>query len=105
GHVLRLTAPHPYYAFAAAPWLALLIGFALSLLRPAYLAMALVVGLTGWNVLALGYRAPDMSTLAGWHFVRWDWPEAVRLSEVSKRLSEDLRAQAPVRPDSSVILF
>lgn len=105
GNLLRLTLANAYYAFAAAPFLALLLGMVVARLRPAFAGSLLVAALAGWNVLSLGYRAPNMSTLEGWQFVRWDWNEAVRLSEVSQRLGEDLRAQAPARSDSSVILY
>ena len=50
--------------------------------------------------------ARRISQLAeGWNFKNWDWPEAVRLSAVSRRLADDLRSQLAARPDSLVVLY
>jgi len=105
GNLLRLSAVHPYYAYAAAPWLALLLGAGLGRMPPAPLLNGMVALLAGWNVLALGFRSPDMGTLEGWQFRRWDWREAVRLTHVSRRLGEDLRALLSPRPESLVVCY
>jgi len=103
GQLLGFTSAHAYYAFAAAPYLALLLGRALATLPETGHALAVV--LVFWNLLALGWRAPDLSSPDSWSFRRWDWPEAERLDAVSKRLSTDLRTLLPVRPESLVVLY
>jgi hypothetical protein len=104
GQWLRFTSPHAYYAFAAAPWLALLAGMALAAL-PGGVGLALTVAVVGWNTLGLGYRRPDLNDPANWIFHRWDWPEAVRLSGVADRFADDLRRGLGGHPDSLVVLY
>jgi hypothetical protein len=104
GHLLELTRPHPYYAFPAVPWLALALGAALTRF-PSLLLRPLVAGIVAINITSLGYRSPDLGAAAAWHFNRWDFPEAVRLSEVSRRLGDDVRRLLASRPDSLVVLY
>jgi hypothetical protein len=104
GNLSRLTAPHAYYGFIAAPWLAILAARAATLL-PRRTCALLLPALAGWNTLALGYRPADLASAAAWRFERWDWPEAVRLSAVARRLGDDLRETLRARPESLVVLY
>lgn len=104
GQVLGLLPPYEYYAFSAAPWLAILLAMAIAQL-PGPVGNMAMVALVAWNTLALGYRAPDLSSTDAWRFRRWDWREAVRLSAVSQRLTEDIRSGLPAYPESLVVLI
>ena len=97
-------SPHDYYAFSAAPWSALLLASAIARL-PRAAVMIVVASMAAWNTSALGYRRVDLQSPRAWEFRRWDWPEALRLSAVAKRLQNDLRQQVALRPDSLVILL
>jgi len=99
----RLSA-YEYYAFPAVPWLCLLLAMGVARLPRGVGNVAMTV-LVAWNTLALGYRAPDLASADGWRFRNWDWAEAVRLSAVSRRLADDVRALVPERSDSLVVLF
>ena len=101
---LRLTIPHPYYGFPAVPWLSLLGACLAARLPSAAVRIALPL-LVAWNILALGYRLPDLSRADAWNFRRWDWPESVRLSVISQRLASDVREALPSRPESLVVLY
>ena len=102
--LLRLTNPHPYYAFPAAPWLALVLSAAAARM-PAGLIGTMLAGIAGINVAGLGAGTPDLDSNAGWLFRRWDFAEAARLSAASRRLGDDLRQLLRSRPDSLNILY
>lgn len=104
GHVAGFTSAYDYYAFPATPWLALLLGLAIARIPRAAGTVA-VSALVAWNIASLGLRAPDLASPAAWRFTNWDWPEAVRLSAISRRLSEDVRAPLASRPESLVVLY
>src|SRR5262249_1104390 len=104
GNAVGLAAPYEYYAFTAAPWLALLLARANASL-PRAMATARVGAPAGWDALALGYRAPDLSSEDSWRFHNWDWPDVVRLSAVSRRLSDDVRENMAARPESVIVLY
>ena len=104
GHVAGFTAAYDYYAFPATPWLALLLGLAIARIPRAAGTVA-VSALVAWNIASLGIRTPDLALPSTWRFTNWDWPEAVRLSAISRRLSEDVRARLASRPESLVVLY
>jgi hypothetical protein len=104
GHALRFTLAHGYHAFPALPWLALLLGGA-ALRVPERARRAAVPLLVGWNTWAFGVAPTDLDVPDSWSFRRWDWHEAVRLTAVSRRLSDDVRRELAERPDSLVVLY
>jgi hypothetical protein len=104
GHLSTRARANEYYAFAAAPWLALALAAGLARL-PRSVGIAGVVVLAGWNTLALGYRPVDLDVRESWRFDRWDWPQAIRLSAIAERLQEDVRVSVPSRPESLVVLL
>ncbi len=104
GHAMEVVTASNYYAFSAVPWLATLAGVALTRL-PRLVGTTVVAALLGWNTIALGLQAPDLSVRDAWEFHDWDWAEAQRLSAVTDRLSGDLRAHLAGHPDSLVVLF
>jgi hypothetical protein len=55
-------------------------------------------------VWCLGYTAPRIDHTT-WDFARWDWPQAVRLSEFSRRLGADVRGLLATRPESLVVVY
>ncbi|MEQ1831682.1 MAG: hypothetical protein ABL977_01420 [Candidatus Eisenbacteria bacterium] len=104
GHTLGVVTASSYYAYSAVPWACLLVALALTRL-PQLASVTLVVVLVGGNTLALGYRAPDLSSPGAWDFREWDWNESMRLSAVAQRYGDDLRALLATRPESTVVLF
>ena len=104
GNLLRLSIAHPYYAFPAVPWVALLATM-FAARAPERAVRIALPALVAWNVLALGYRPPDLSSESGWNFRQWDWPEAIRLSAISRRLAADLREAVPNHPHGMVALY
>jgi hypothetical protein len=99
-----LTRAPPYYAFPALPWIFLILsGLGTRLTGRGWVPIAALV--VGWNTFSLGMHRPDLSGPDGWHFRRWDWPEAVRLSEVSARLASDVRIECPAGRESLVVLY
>ena len=104
GHVAGVATASAYYAFTAVPWLALLLARAITRL-PRAAATALVSLLVGADTMTLGFRVPDLSSAQAWEFKDWDWPEALRLSAISERLTGDLRSTLAARPDSTVVLY
>src|SRR5262249_37089224 len=88
GHLAGNATASEYYAFAAAPWLAL--GLARLVTRlPAAAATAVVVLVVGANTATRGFQVPDLSVAEAWVFKDWNWSEALRLSAVSERLGSD----------------
>ena len=104
GHATGLGSAYAYYSYAAVPWLALLLARAVARL-PEAIATAAVALLVGVNTMTLGFRVPDLTTETAWEFHDWDWPEALRLSAVTRRLSGDLEALLADRPADLVVLF
>src|SRR5258708_22041042 len=72
---------------------------------PRITAMVVVASIAAWNTSALAYRRVDLQAPQAWQFRRWDWPEALRLSAVTKRLQDDVRLLVASRPESLVILL
>lgn len=104
GLTAGVLAPHAYYGYATAPWLALGVGWIAGRLpRPA--AMLAVCFYATWNAAFLLPKPVELSDEASWHFRRWDWAEAQRLSAVSRSLQADLRALFPASPGNMTILL
>ena len=103
GHVLKLTLAHAYHAFPAIPWLALLLGSVLA--SRSAVASIVVPAILALNAWSLPFTVPDLDGPDHWSFKKWDWPEAVRLTAISRRLTYDVRSVLAVRPDSCVVLF
>ena len=104
GQAMGVVTASSYYAYSAVPWLCLLVAVALAPL-PQLVSVAAVAVLVGGNTLALGYRAPDLSSASAWEFRDWDWNESMRLSAIAERYGEDLRTLLAARPESTVVLF
>jgi len=104
GNATGFRGAYAYYAYSAVPWLALLLARAIARL-PAAFATAVVALLIGANYMSLGFRVPDLTTADAWEFHDWDWPEALRLSAISQRLSDDLKKLLAGRPAHLVVLY
>jgi hypothetical protein len=104
GHLLKLTLAHAYHAFPAIPWIALALGRMVTRL-PAPVWRAALPALVAWNAWGSGFRPPDLQRAESWVFGGWNWREAVRLTAVSGRLTDDVRAGLARRPDRLVVLY
>lgn len=104
GQAMGVVTASSYYAYSAVPWLCLLVAVVLAPL-PQLVSVAAVAVLVGGNTLALGYRAPDLSSESAWEFRDWDWNESMRLSAIAERYGEDLRTLLAARPESTVVLY
>jgi hypothetical protein len=100
----KSNAPNARFAYAAAPWLALLGGLALAGL-PARVWRVALAALVCLNVWGLGYRAPDLESERGWRTGLLGWDEAVRIAGKTDRLSRDLRVALASRPESVVVVY
>ena len=103
-NLLSITFGHAYHLFPAVPWLALVIGLGVTRL-PSRVWRIGIPALVAWNVWGLGYRPLDLDNARDWRFVRLSWQEAVRSSEVARRLSGDARQLLSARPESLVVLY
>ena len=100
----KSNVPNARFAYAAAPWLALLGGLALAGL-PARVWRVALAALVCLNVWGLGYRAADLESEPGWRTGPLGWDEAVRISSKTDRLARDLRVALASRPESVVVVY
>jgi len=104
GHLAALSGAQTYYAYPAAPWVALVLAQAIALLGSSLRAPA-TLAIAAFNLLGLAYAPPDLDARAGWVPHPPSWREAIRLSAVTDRLGADLRGQAPQAADSLVVVY
>jgi hypothetical protein len=104
GHALSLTATYAYQAFPALPWISLAVA-RLARRVPLWILSVTLGTLAALNVTGLAYRTPESGDPALWDLAGWDWTGAIRSSEVSRRLTNDLRSLFPSPPESLVVLY